>query len=67
MLGPTLVVGLITSVLPVWKDAKTGKGLNIWQYFHSTAFTKRKHITPEAAIENYNRQMGNLPRGMNRR
>jgi len=53
-----LVIGGIVSLLPVWKDVTTGEGLNIWEYLHSTAFTKRKHITPEEAIENYRRNMG---------
>ena len=53
-----LVISGIVSLLPVWKDVQTGEGLNIWEYLHSTAFTKRKHITPEEAIENYRRNMG---------
>lgn len=52
-----LIIGLV-SLLPIWKDVATNKGLNIWEYVHSTAFTKRKHITPEEAIENYRRNMG---------
>lgn len=53
-----LVAGLALSFLPIWKDVSTNEGINLWEYLHSTAFTKRKHITPEEAIENYRRNMG---------
>lgn len=53
-----LVAGLALSLLRIWKDVTTGEGVNLWEYLHSTAFTKRKHITPEEAIENYRRNMG---------
>ena len=53
-----LIIGLGISLIPVWKDVATGDGQNIWEYIHSTAFTKRKHITPAEAIENYRRNMG---------
>jgi len=53
-----LVAGFALSLIPIWKDVTTGEGLNLWEYFHSTAFTKRKHITPEEAIENYRRNVG---------
>jgi len=50
-----LVIGLGISLLPVWKDVTTGDGLNFWEYLHSTAFTQRKHIPVDEAIENYRR------------
>lgn len=53
-----LIAVLTLSFLPIWKDVSTGSGLNWWEYLHSTAFIKRKHITPEEAIENYRRNMG---------
>jgi hypothetical protein len=53
-----LVIGLGASLVPMWKDFSTGRGLNLWSYIKSTAFTKRKHITPDEAIENYRRNMG---------
>ena len=53
-----VIVGLVLSFAPIWKDVATNEGLNIWEYIYSTAFTKRKHITPEEAIENYRRNMG---------
>ncbi len=52
------IAGLVLSFLPIWRDVQTNEGLNIWEYIYSTAFTKRKHITPEEAIENYRRNMG---------
>ncbi len=53
-----LIIGFGLSLVPIWKDVTTGEGQNIWEYIHSTAFTKRKHITPEEAIENYRRNTG---------
>jgi len=53
-----LIIGFGISLIPIWEDVQTGEGLNIWEYFYSTAFTKRKHITPEEAIENYKRNKG---------
>jgi len=53
-----LIICSAVSFLPVWRDVKTGEGLNIWEYLHSTAFTKRKHITPEEATKNYQRNTG---------
>jgi len=53
-----LIIALGVSLLPIWKDVATGEGQNIWEYLQSTAFTKRKHITPQEAVENYRRNMG---------
>lgn len=53
-----LVVALVGSLIPIWKDVATGEGLNFWEYVHSTAFTRRKHISVEEAIKNYRRNMG---------
>lgn len=53
-----LIIGLGASLFPIWKDVSTGEGLNLWEYIYSTAFTQRKHITPEEAVENYRRNMG---------
>lgn len=50
-----LAVGIAFSLLPIWKDVSTGEGLNLWEYLQSTAFTKRKHITWQEAVENYRR------------
>lgn len=53
-----LIIGFGISLLPVWRDVQTNEGLNLWEYIHSTAFTKRKHIPWQEAIENYRRNMG---------
>ncbi len=54
-----LVMGAIAlSFIPIWRDIQTNQGLNLWVYIYSTAFTPRKHITPEVAIENYRRNNG---------
>jgi len=53
-----LIIALGASLIPIWKDVTTGKGLNLWGYIHSTAFTRRKHIPIEEAIKNYRRNMG---------
>ena len=50
-----LIIGLGLTLVPIWKDVATGDGLNLWEYIHSTAFTKRKHIPVDEAIENYRR------------
>lgn len=54
MLKLFLVAGIL-SVLPIWKDVLTNEGLTFWGYLRDSAFTQRKHITPEEAIENYRR------------
>ncbi len=53
-----LIIALGASLFPIWKDVSTSEGLNLWEYIHSTAFTDRKHIPVEEAIENYRRNMG---------
>ena len=53
-----LVAGLALSLLPIWKDVSANEGINLWEYLHSTAFTKRKHIPWQEAAENYRRNMG---------
>ena len=52
------IAGIIASLIPIWKDVTTGEGQNLWEYLHSTAFTKRKHIPWQEAVENYQRNMG---------
>jgi hypothetical protein len=51
------ITAMAVSLLPIWKEPSTGKGLNFWKYIYSTAFMRRKHITPEEAIENYRKKM----------
>lgn len=53
-----LIIGLGTSLLPIWKDVATGEGQNLWEYLNSTAFTKRKHIPWQEAVKNYQRNTG---------
>ena len=58
MIAKLLIAGGVLSLIPIWKDVTTNEGMNLWEYLYSTAFTKRKHITPEEAVQNYRRNMG---------
>lgn len=53
-----LVIGLLGfSLLPIWRMAAGGRGINLWQYFNAVILTRAggeyyPHVTVEEAIEN---------------